>query len=371
MSTKDYTMKHRITEGTEIIREIEKHYRKVQEIYLCSPFLTQSAIKAIFRVLIKKSTIRLVVITKYEPLDLLLGSSEIEAFELLFEKAEFKKWNIDIYIVSNLHAKVILLGTQAAIVGSANITHSGLNRNRELGVTISGGDSKILTVRDYLRQLMDSGYRLTRDQLEWFRKHHLPKYEKRAIGIKAMLREFRREFDAGLMGFASLGENEQRIGYFRSVVRFLEFVLTSGQRSRLECLTWLTKRSLMGGEKINEDRLSLLGNLGLIIESERGIALTGEGSEIAKKKSPDRFYKGLIALFPEFEQIEQALRQHGEIHASMLVRETDSRQKNRYWESRLRWMESLERVKSFRRGRSKYYSLPHPQVSKPSRGHRQ
>jgi len=79
-------MKHKIILGNEIIKIIKNHYKGINEVYICSPFLSFYAIKCIFDILKNKTNITLNVITKYEPLDFLLGSSELNAFEYIFSK---------------------------------------------------------------------------------------------------------------------------------------------------------------------------------------------------------------------------------------------------------------------------------------------
>ena len=164
------------------------------------------------------------MITKYEPLDFLLGSSELNAFEYIFSKLKYKKWKIKVFIVNNLHAKVILLGTQVAILGSANITYSGLNKNNELGIAIYESDSKIFTVRDRLQVFMEYGYELTKDQFQWSVKKDIPRYEKRAESIKKLMQIIRIEKEAGLQSFVPGDEKERIIDYFNGVLKILDYI---------------------------------------------------------------------------------------------------------------------------------------------------
>ena len=350
-------MKHRITEGKQILNEIENNYKHVQDIYLCSPYLTLTALEPIFKILDKKTSIKLIVITKYDPLDILLGSTDKRAFHYLFEKNKKSKYDIKIHIVNNLHSKVLLLGTRIAILGSANITFSGLNRNRELGIAIYDKDSKIFTIRNYLKKYIASGYIFTHERFDWLEKNHLIKFENRALAIKSLVKNLKREYEAGLNGFISTNRDEIHINYFSGVVSFLKYIDENGCTNRDQCLLWLTDKSINHGNKINQDRLSLLLNMGLIIEDHSGIALTGDGKHITQKESKDYFYQRLLAIFPEFEHLEILLAQKGIIHATDIAANNELNGGQAYWEGRLRWMQSLDRVVPFVEKKKKFYKL--------------
>ena len=352
-------MKHKIILGNEIIKIIKNHYKGINEVYICSPFLSFYAIKQIFDILKNKTNITLNVITKYEPLDFLLGSSELNAFEYIFSKLKYKKWKIKVFIVNNLHAKVILLGTQAAILGSANITYSGLNKNNELGIAIYERDSKILTVRDRLQAFMEYGYELTKDQFQWYMNNDIPRYEKRAESIKELMKIIKIEKEAGLQSFVSGEKKERLIDFFNGVLGILNYINSgSGKfRKKKECISWLIKNSPKEGkESINEIRLSLLFTLGLIFENNQGIQLNGIGNQIRETESKVEFYKRLLGSFPEFELLESYLKDNKEVHPKMIA-EKEGYGNTEYWAIRLRWLESLDRVKSNYIGKQKYYYL--------------
>src|SRR6185369_8576351 len=120
---------------------------------------------------------------------------------------------------------------------------------------------------------------------------------------------------------------------------------------------WLTDNSMNQGIKINQDRLSLLLNMGLIIEDNSGIFLTGDGKQVAQKESKDDFYQKLLAIFPEFEHLEILLAQKCKIHAADIAANKELSGSQAYWEGRLRWMQSLDRVEPFFEKRKKFYRL--------------
>ncbi len=350
-------MKHKIVLGNEIVSIIENNYKGVNEVYICSPYLSFIVIKRILDILKEKTTINLFVITKYEPLDFILGSSEIKALDYIFSKTIYGKWKIKVFIVNNLHAKVILLGTQAAVLGSANITYSGLNKNREMGIAIFGEDSKILTIRYRLKGFIESGYELTKEQFYWYKKYDIPRYEKRAIGIKNLIKIIRIENEAGLQSFVPGDKKEKVIDYYNGVLNILDYLRDEKIVSKEKIIEWLISKSPKAGQSINEIRLSLLFNLGLIFENQKGIQLTGIGYQIAKTKSKEEFYIRLLGLFHEFEQIENYLNDHKDVHPKLLAKEKDlAGKKGEYWAIRLKWLESLDRVKSYYIGKQKYYS---------------
>jgi len=70
------------------------------------------------------------LLTRTDLRDFALGSSDIDAL------CDFAKLGATVLSLAGLHAKVYVLDDKAALVTSANATHSGMTRNWECGVSI-------------------------------------------------------------------------------------------------------------------------------------------------------------------------------------------------------------------------------------------
>ena len=351
-------MKHKIITGDEILPIIEKHYKGVNEIYLCSPYLKLSTIEAIFKILQDKSVIRLKIITRYDPMDLLLGSTDKSVFDLIFKKENYCKWQIDVYIVNNLHTKAILLGVQTAIIGSANLTYSGLNRNVEMGIALFNGDSKILTIREQLKSYCENGYKLTPEHFAWYCQHDLPRFEKKANALKSIVNKLKIERDAGLQSFVPGTKKTKGIDYFNGVMEVLRFIKTAVPATREKVLQRLRDVSKKDGDKINDSRLEFLFNLGLIYEDEAGLHLTGASRLLmAASHKKQEFYKHLAGAYPEFERLYQFIKDNQQVSPDDLENAKNMNGKAQYWAIRLRWMESLDIIAGNRIKKKKYYRL--------------
>jgi hypothetical protein len=115
------TTQKAVLTGSEILDVVRGNYDGVQDVILCAPFVTKDGLLPILKILAKKTKIHLTLITRWEPLDLLLHYSEVEAFEALFKRHAFEKWDVNIYVVDDLHAKALVLGHRVAVLGSANM----------------------------------------------------------------------------------------------------------------------------------------------------------------------------------------------------------------------------------------------------------
>jgi hypothetical protein len=347
-------MKHRVIQGNEVLGVIKNNFENINEIYICSPYIKKDALQEIFEIFKSKKTLKVNIITKFDLLDIVLGSSDKEAFELIFEKTNYNNWTVKTFIVNNLHAKVVLLGLQTAILGSANITNSGLNRNKELGMAIYSGNSKIETIRDNLKEFIGFGYELTKEQFEFNSKNHLPKFEKKVVDIKQVLTAIKFERDAGLQSFPPSKNKENGIDYFNGVIEFLQYI-KENKPTKDDCEKELTRRAKLNGEKNSETRLTFLFNLWLIYENEKGINLSNVGLQILENQSKIEFYNRLSGIFPEFEKLEEYLEKNKEVHPEDLELDKSLRGKADYWSIRLRWMESLGLAESVNRGHKKNY----------------
>ena len=108
---------------------------------------------------------RIRVITRFNLSDFAEGASDIPAMRHLLDHGASVRG------IRNLHAKLYLFGETRAIITSANLTESGLRRNREFGLATEDGETigRCLAYFDELWRL--GGSDLERGQLEdWDRE---------------------------------------------------------------------------------------------------------------------------------------------------------------------------------------------------------
>lgn len=114
-------------------------------VTLVSAYLTTEGIDWILEKLPKNVDCR--VLSRWNCSDLLSGASDVEVFQKLKSRGH------KLYILLDLHAKVIVVDKNKLFLGSANITNSGLRLvpggNREIG-TILSPDDEDLTLIDAL-----------------------------------------------------------------------------------------------------------------------------------------------------------------------------------------------------------------------------
>ena len=131
------------------------------ELRIICPFIKTGALRGVpFG-----GTNRIRVITRFNLSDFAEGVSDIGALRYLLDHGASVRG------IRNLHAKLYLFGRARAIITSANLTASGLRRNREFGLVTEDGATigKCLAYFDELWRL--GGADLERGQLEdWDRQ---------------------------------------------------------------------------------------------------------------------------------------------------------------------------------------------------------
>lgn len=126
-------------------------------VRIASPFIKQGAVARLFE---GRSTSPIRVITRFNLDHFYEGVSDISALrELLALGAEIRG-------VKRLHAKLYLFGEDRAVITSANLTESGMERNHELGV-VAKGDLLGIACGEYFDDMWDeAGSNLTHAQLD-------------------------------------------------------------------------------------------------------------------------------------------------------------------------------------------------------------
>ncbi|MBI3947783.1 MAG: hypothetical protein HY321_17820 [Armatimonadetes bacterium] len=105
----------------------------VQEVTLVSPWLKAASLRPILTHC-RERGLPLRILTVAALRDFVSGASDVEVL------ADAIACGADLRCVSNLHAKVYIADGTRAIVGSANLTPSGLRENLEVAVLIDDRD---------------------------------------------------------------------------------------------------------------------------------------------------------------------------------------------------------------------------------------
>ena len=131
--------------GTEAYREkCAQAIRKAQRrIIFLSAFVTSPGLQWVEQ-LIGGKQIACHVVARWNPGDLITGSSDLKAFEI----AERNNWSFA--ISQALHAKLFLIDAETMFIGSANLTASGMSlvpaSNDELGLCFAASSQDIEVV---------------------------------------------------------------------------------------------------------------------------------------------------------------------------------------------------------------------------------
>lgn len=356
------TVRREIVEGNEIISRIEKYARGVHDIIICSPFITKNGINPLIKIFKKKDKIDLTVISRFDELEWLSGVTDPDVFTTLFKLP--KKWAVKIILVDGLHAKAIVLGKKAAIIGSANVTGGGFDGNFELGVVVR--DSMVETIRKRLEKFEEAGVELSVDALEAKIDYlHGPLCQQYERLIKEA-RNLNRERRPGLISFTR--DREAIFDYTAHLLELLIFIRDQSTPVPKDALIeWLHKKSLSDQPKMNEDRVKFIEDLGYIEKITSGFRLTERGKRLLLAENPSvLLYKKLKSKYREFERLETQLqiwaKKKAAFNANTILEleefKAEETIKNEsaieYWNARLRWLKSLGIIEEVSKRPMKY-----------------
>ena len=102
-------------------------------LLLCSPYVSGSGINRVFDLL--GDPVEVEIVTRLSPSDWANGVSDPEALVALLKLLADEGWPVTLWIHQRLHAKVYIADSAQCILGSANLTEGGFDRNFELVVT--------------------------------------------------------------------------------------------------------------------------------------------------------------------------------------------------------------------------------------------
>ena len=140
----------------------DNHYQAIMDLFdrsnrsikIISPFLTESMADRLCTTA-KAKGVNCTFITRFYVDDMLNRVNSIEALEKMIQAG------IDVYAVKGLHTKLYLFDDEAAILGSANFTSSGLKTNIELSLLFSQEQNVVDDLNDYwnglLKQILQNG----------------------------------------------------------------------------------------------------------------------------------------------------------------------------------------------------------------------
>lgn len=154
--------------------------------FLCSPYITQSPIRALVQSLQERQlvdTVQVRVLTDLSLLNLVQGSTDPGALLYLYDHLP----NVQVSYLPRVHAKVYIADNALAIVGSANFTDGGTFRNYEYGLRV---DDTLLVrrIQDDLQSYASLGGEATPLRLRELQEQVLPLKET-AREARKMLRQ--------------------------------------------------------------------------------------------------------------------------------------------------------------------------------------
>lgn len=107
------------------IEEVEKVVKTASsELLIISPFISRTALASVLQSISDKS-IKVKVLTRWRKLDVISGVSDIEVFKFLSEIGA------EMFHHEKIHLKCIVADKKRAVIGSANLTNTGLGLNKD------------------------------------------------------------------------------------------------------------------------------------------------------------------------------------------------------------------------------------------------
>ena len=155
-------------------------------LQIVCPYITDGAIEPLLTLTLGS----IKVVTRFNLNDLASGASDINALRRLLDASG------EVRGVRNLHAKLYLFGSSRAIITSANLTTSGLEKNHELGI-VTDSSCDIKTCQDYFDKLWESGQELGPNDLDrWSTtlKQHMEKVK--GLPGADQLKDYGKEVDS-------------------------------------------------------------------------------------------------------------------------------------------------------------------------------
>ena len=107
------------------IEEVDKVVKTARsELLIISPFMSRSALERVMQS-VSHESIRVRVLTRWRKLDVISGVSDIEVFKFLDDIGA------EMFHHEKIHLKCIVADKKRAVIGSANLTNTGLGLNQD------------------------------------------------------------------------------------------------------------------------------------------------------------------------------------------------------------------------------------------------
>ena len=167
-----------ILDQSEYRKQIKKKTIDAQkELVVISAFVKIIGLKWLETIIPKN--IKVTLISRFSPQDILMGSSDLEIYEIC------KKNNWKFKFITELHAKVILIDRSHLFVGSQNLTGKGMgivcNPNLEYGMMTIPTKYEIKIIDSILNQSMEFNDLIFQEYKNWISKKqklfHIPSFE--------------------------------------------------------------------------------------------------------------------------------------------------------------------------------------------------
>ena len=163
---------------TEELKErIERCFSEAEtSIQIVSPFLSRKTAELLCSVCKSNPKIECALITRIYMKDLLDGSNSLDALSMLIDSG------VDVYALQALHAKLYIFDDSEVIIGSANFTWSGMNKNCELSVLTDEPnilENASLFYDEMINYCNDNNGRVTKELLQTISSDYASAYKER------------------------------------------------------------------------------------------------------------------------------------------------------------------------------------------------
>ncbi|QQP96218.1 phospholipase D-like domain-containing protein [Lysobacter enzymogenes] len=165
---------NRNSKGDFVLNEIERLADGGGDIYIASAFFTDAEL--VLKLLDKGCRIHLVIRLGFP--------TDPDAIDRVLKHPQVQ---LRCYTSNHYHPKLYLFGTDAALVGSANLTRSAMMRNQEVMLSVEADDERLHGLIELFEEYWDSAEVPTDDQLKAYRSA-FREYDRQQRGIDELAR---------------------------------------------------------------------------------------------------------------------------------------------------------------------------------------
>ncbi len=143
-------------EARTVYGQIRQNLKKAKkEVLVCSPWITY-LVEEFSGV---EKEVKMKIITSFREEDIKSGITSLDKLRALMKSGAHIRYN------NNLHAKMMFIDSEVAIISSANLTRKGLGVNYEAGVLIKDPD-QVKKAIEFFQGVWDESEDLDYDQLK-------------------------------------------------------------------------------------------------------------------------------------------------------------------------------------------------------------